>query len=127
MNNYKSFVPTLMMSLFIIGCGSDDSTQDQTQDQAALDAFSRVDGKNKNLFTSKDRKNKYKASLASTEKAQANLQTNATFNSYGSSKKTSQKKNIPTPSDTENKAKKKYNYNSSSRVSAKTYSAYSTN
>ena len=127
MNNYKSFVQTLMMSLFIIGCGSDDSTQDQTQDQAALDAFSRVDGKNKNLFTSKDRKNKYKASLASTEKAQASLQTNATFNSYGSSKKTSQKKNISTPSDTENKAKKKYNYNSSSRVSAKTYSAYSTN
>lgn len=91
----------------------------------ALEAFSKIDKKNENLFTQEDRRNKFKNSIVRNLDKKESLSKNVSYNGYGSttSKKEKTTKNQKSKKNIKNK-RVNYSYKSSS---PQTFSTYSTN
>lgn len=114
----------LLINLSFISCQGDKSGK--LEENTVENAFSKIDEKNKSLFTKEERVNSYKKSIAIVEDSNKSLRKNATYSGYGSSnfsdkslKNKSQKK--------ESKKKKKTTYSYKTNSSPQTFSAYSTN
>ena len=114
----------------IISLSSLFSCEDETNKNNADAAFNKIDSKNKNAFTSADRKKKYDASIASSEKVKSSLKQNASYNGYGASsspkKSISSSKKKEKVATTESSPTKTKPYRPKS-INSQVYSAYSTN
>ena len=108
--------------LLIFSC-SDENKSISGED--ALEAFSKIDKKNENLFTQEDRKNKFKNSIVRNLDKKESLSKNVSYNGYGAtpSKKGNTSNNKKSKKDTKTK-KVNYSYQNNS---PQTYSTYSTN
>ena len=118
----KYILLTGFFVLLIFSC-SDENKSISGED--ALEAFSKIDKKNENLFTQEDRKNKFKNSIVRNLHKKESISKNVTYNGYGSTP--SKKQNIKiNKKSTKNIKPKKLNY-SYQNSSPQTFSTYSTN
>ena len=109
------------LSFFVFLNYSCDSAEASTSNQDAVDAFKRVESKDKKLFTQKDRVASYKSSL---ETGNSSLDKKQVYNGYGSnSKKTNNKKIVKEKKNT----KSKYSLKKRKNTSSNNFSAYTTN
>ncbi len=125
MKELINFLPmkyiTFCLSFFIFLNYSCDSAEASTSNQDAVDAFKRVDSKEKKLFTQKDRVASYKSSL---ETGKSSLNKKQVYNGYGSnSKKTNSKK----LTKEKKKTISKYSLKKGKNRSSNNFSAYTTN
>ena len=120
---YKIFSFFISMALIFVSCN--EKSSNKTSSEEVLNAFSKIDAKNQNLFTQQDRKINYKNSVAVNIDKKSSLKKNVSYNGYGSNSvkqsDASKKKKSSSP-----KNKKKTNYSYKSKT-PQTFSTYSTN
>ena len=83
---YKFSAIQILLLLFLIGCGPNKKDNVKDADKA-LDAFSKIDKQNEDLFTKKDRIAAYRSSIQSSENQTKSLNKKSTYNGYGSQNK----------------------------------------
>ena len=115
----------VLIGFFALGLLSCSTENKSPSGEDALEAFSKIDKKNENLFTQEDRKNKFKNSIVRNLDKKESLSKNVSYNGYGStpSKKDNSSNNKKSKKDTKTK-KVNYSYQNNS---PQTYSTYSTN
>ncbi len=120
---YKIFSFFISMALIFVSCN--EKSSNQTSSEEVLNAFSKIDAKNQNLFTQQDRKIYYKNSVAVNIDKKSSLKKNVSYNGYGSNsvKQSNISKKEKVKSSEKNK-KNNYTYKSKT---PQTYSTYSTN
>ena len=69
----------ILLVLFFIGCGPNKKDNVKGADKA-MDAFSKIDKQNEDLFTKKDRIAAYKSSIESSENQTKSLNKKSTYN-----------------------------------------------
>ncbi len=73
----------ILISFFALGLLSCGSENKNSSGEDALEAFSKIDKKNENLFTQEDRKNKFKNSIVRNLDKKESLSKNVSYNGYG--------------------------------------------
>ena len=88
-NKFSAF--QVLLLFFLIGCGPDKKDNIKSTNNA-LDAFSKIDKQNEDLFNKKDRLIAYKNSIENSENQTKSLNKKSTYNGYGSQIKNDLKK-----------------------------------
>tara|TARA_B100000575_G_C23122078_1_gene649480 strand:+ start:1967 stop:2347 length:381 start_codon:yes stop_codon:yes gene_type:complete len=116
----------ILLLLFFICCGP--NKKDNVKDaEKALDAFSKIDKQNEDLFTKKDRIAAYKSSIESSENQTKSLNKKSTYNGYGSQNKNNNLKGKKKKKSNPEQQNKKVNYSLKRNNISQTFSTYSTN
>ena len=124
-NKFSAF--QVLLLFFLIGCGPDKKDNVKSTNNA-LDAFSKIDKQNEDLFTKKDRIIAYKNSIENSENQTKSLNKKSTYNGYGSqNKKNDLKKGKGGKKPNSEQQNKKVNYSLKRSNITQTFSTYSTN
>ena len=125
LNKFSNTIQILLI-LFFISCGTNKKDNVKSTEKA-LDAFSKIDKQNEDLFTKKDRIAAYKSSIESSENQSKSLNKKSTYNGYGSQNKNGNLKGKKKKNINSEQQNKKVNYSLKRNNTSQTFSTYSTN
>ena len=125
LNKFSNTIQILLI-LFFISCGTNKKDNVKSAEKA-LDAFSKIDKQNEDLFTKKDRIAAYKSSIESSENQSKSLNKKSTYNGYGSQNKNGNLKGKKKKNINSEQQNKKVNYSLKRNNTSQTFSTYSTN